>query len=98
MQHEWDMSDTSPKQVQHKDNTSATQVLHYMNDTSATRVNFDFDNYTSKNIFSHPYIYYMVSERLQGEDNLILRTTFWKYLVSMPKCVLKNWHHTNWTF
>ena len=30
--------------------------------------NFDFDNDTSKNIFSHPYIYYMASERLQGEE------------------------------
>ena len=51
--------------------TSATQVRHerYTNDTSATRVkNFDFDNDTSKNIFSHPYIYYMASERLQGEE------------------------------
>ena len=28
--------------------------------------NFDFDNDTSKNIFSHTYIYYMASERLQG--------------------------------
>ena len=41
----------------------------YTNDTSATRVKiFDFDNGTSKNIFSHPYIYYMASERLQGEE------------------------------
>ena len=39
------------------------------NDTSATRVkNFNFDNDTSKNIFAHPYIYYMASERLQGEE------------------------------
>ena len=29
---------------------------------------FDFDNDTGKNIFSHPYIYYMTSERLQGEE------------------------------
>ena len=36
------------------------------NDTSATQMkNFDFDNNTSKNIFSHPYIYYMASERLR---------------------------------
>ena len=54
--------------------TSATQVRHEQhkcdtNDTSATRVkNLDFDNDTSKNIFSHPYIYYMASERLQGEE------------------------------
>ena len=26
----------------------------------------DFGNDTSKNIFSHPYIYYMASKRLQG--------------------------------
>ena len=46
-------------------------------DTSATRttrvlhervINFDFDNDTSKNIFSHPYICYMESESLQGEE------------------------------
>ena len=30
--------------------------------------NFDVDNDTSKNIFSHPYIYYMASKRLQGEE------------------------------
>ena len=45
----------------------ATRVRHecYTNNTSATRVkNFDFDNDTTKNIFSHPYIYYMASERL----------------------------------
>ena len=39
-----------------------------MKDTNATPVKkFSFDNYTSKNIFSHPYIYYMASERLQAE-------------------------------
>ena len=33
-----------------------------------TRVkNFDFDNDMSKTIFSHPYTYYMASQRLQGE-------------------------------
>ena len=41
----------------------------YNNDMSSTRVrNFDFDNDPGKNIFSHPYIYYMASERLQGEE------------------------------
>ena len=29
---------------------------------------FDFDNDTSKIIFSYPYIYYMASQRLQGEE------------------------------
>ena len=53
--------------------TRTTRVRHecYTNDTSATLVkNFDFDNQTSKNIFSHPYIYYMASERLQGEEQV----------------------------
>ena len=37
--------------------------------TSATRVkSFDFDNDTSENMFSHPYISYMTNERLQGEE------------------------------
>ena len=31
-------------------------------------INFDFVNDTNKNIFSHPYIYYIASERLQGEE------------------------------
>ena len=48
-------------------NMSARHERHecYTNDMSATRVkNFDFDDDTSKNIFSQPYIYYMASERL----------------------------------
>ena len=39
-----------------------------MKGTSATLVkNFDFDNDTSEIVFPHPYIYYMASQRLQGE-------------------------------
>ena len=30
--------------------------------------NFDFDNDTGKNMFPHPYTYYMASERLEGEE------------------------------
>ena len=30
--------------------------------------NFDFDNDTSENIFSHPYISYIPNKRLQGEE------------------------------
>ena len=81
--HECNTSETGATRLQHKCNTSATwmtRVQHewYMNDTSVTRVlherhecgtseKFDFDNETSKNIFSYPYIYYMASERLQRE-------------------------------
>ena len=40
----------------------------YTKDKSVTRVkNFDFDKDTCKNIFPHPYIYYIASERQQGE-------------------------------
>ena len=53
----------------------------YTNNTSAKRVkNFDFDNDTSKNIFSHPYIYFMASERLQGEEQFHSKN----YLLEMP--------------
>ena len=60
----------SARHEQHKCDTSSTQVQPecYMNDASATQVkNFDFATDTSKNTFLHPYIYYMASERLQGE-------------------------------
>ena len=74
VQHEWHTSETSATRLQHKRDTSVTQttlVRHecYTKDTTATRAkNFDFDNDTGKNIFSHPYIHYMASERLQGEE------------------------------
>ena len=73
MKHGCGTSDTSETRVRHERhecNANATRVLHKRHecDASATRVkHFDFDNDTSKNIFSHPYIYYMASERLQGE-------------------------------
>ena len=48
--------------MQHEYGTSVTRT---------TRVkNFDFDNETSENIFSHPYISYMPNERLQGEKQI----------------------------
>ena len=42
--------------------------------------NFDFDSDTSKNIFLHPYIYCMASERLQGEEQFHSKN----YLLEMP--------------
>ena len=54
----------------------------YTKDTSAARVkNFDFDSDTSKNIFLHPYIYYMASERLQGEEQFHTKN----YLLEMSR-------------
>ena len=71
MRHECDISDTSE--------TRATGVRNecYKNDTSATRVKiFYFDSDTSKNIFLHSYIYYMASERLQGEEQFHTKNYF----------------------
>ena len=58
---------TSARHERHECDTSTTRVRDecYTNDTSATQLkNFDFDNDTIINIFSHPYIYYMESEKL----------------------------------
>ena len=90
MQHECDTSNTSATRVRyerHKCDTSATlttRMRHecYTNDTSVTRVkNFDFNNDTNRNIFSHPYIYYMASERLQGEEQFHSKN----YLLEMSR-------------
>ena len=85
-----DTSDTSATlatRMQHECDTSATRTIPvrhecYTDDASATRVkNFDVDNSTGKNIFSHPYIYYMASERLQGEEQFHTKN----YLLEMPR-------------
>ena len=81
------MSATSATRARRKCGTSTTltkRVQHecYANSTSATRVkNFDFDHHTSKNIFSHHCIYYMASERLQGEEQFHSRN----YLLEMSR-------------
>ena len=93
---------------QHKCDTSdmsLTRALHERSErdtiaTQMTRVqkrvkNFDFDNDMSENIFSHPYISYMANQSLE-RNTFILRTTFWKYLVPMPKFDWKV-HQKNWT-
>ena len=57
-----DTNRTRGARVQHEYGTSVTRT---------TRVkNVDFDNKTSENIFSHPYISYMPNERLQGEKQI----------------------------
>ena len=59
--------------------TSATRVLHERQ--SVTRVKkSDFDSGRSKNTFLHHYIYYMASERLQGEEQFHSKN----YLLEMP--------------
>ena len=46
--------------------------------------NFDFDNDTGKNMFSLPYINYMASEKLQGEEQFHTKNYLSTCLVSMP--------------
>ena len=75
MQYDCNTSETNATRVLHKCDTIETRktwVWHecYTNDTSATQVENIFDNDTGKTIFSHPYIYYMASERLQEEEQL----------------------------
>ena len=85
----------SKKRVRHERqecDTSATWVLQERHecDMSAARTTwmkkFDCDSGTSKNIFLHHYIYYMTTERIQGEKQ-IQWSTFLKCLASMLKCV-----------
>ena len=81
---------TSATRMRHERNecymneSSATRVLHKRHecDTCATRVkNFDFDNETIENIFSHPCISYMANEQLQGEEQFHCMS----YLLGMPR-------------
>ena len=59
--------------MQHKYDTSATR---------ATRVKkLDFDNDAGTNIFSHPYIYYMASEKLQGKEQFRIKN----YVLEMSR-------------
>ena len=66
--------------------------------TRTTRVKI-FDLITTQvKTFSHPYIFTAIWQMkdYKERNNFILRTTFWKCLVPMPKCVWKV-YHKNWT-
>ena len=68
MRQKYITSATRTTQVWHESCTNEKSAHEsYTNDTSATQVK-NFDNDTSKNIFLHLYIYYMARERLQGEE------------------------------
>ena len=99
LQHECQTRATRVRQERHKCNTSATLATPqrherhecYTSDTSAIRVkNFDFDNDTGKNIFSHPHIYYMVSERLQGAEQFHTKNYFLEISCFNAKMHLKS--------
>ena len=81
VQHKCDTSATRTTRKRHEcytNDISATRVLHERHecDTSAIQVkNFDFDNNTGKNIFSHPSIYYILQVKDYEERiNFVLRT------------------------
>ena len=62
-----------------------------MNDTSATQVKkIDFDDGTSKNIFTPLRLLYMVSERLQGDKQLHSKNYLSEMLPSHAKMSLKS--------
>ena len=86
------MSATRVLHEPHKCDTIATlkRVRHWNECDTATVKNFDFDNETSKNIFSHPYIYYMVSERLQGEEQFHSKYYRLEMPLSYTKMCLKS--------
>ena len=86
-----------------KSDTNAIRVRHewhecYTSNKSASRVkNLDFDITTPvKTNFHTKYISYKANERFQREEQFRSRTTFWKCLVPMPKCVWKV-HQKGWT-
>ena len=81
--HECDTSNLNVATVRHKRHewdTSEKWVLHerheyYLNDTSATRVK-NFDNHSSENMFSHPFISYIANEWLQKEEQFLSQELF----------------------
>ena len=69
------MSNASKTRVPHKQH----EVRHEcnMNDTSATWVKmFGYNNDTSEDTFSHPYISYMANEILRGEEQFHSKNYF----------------------
>ena len=80
-----DASDTSA--------TRATWMQYecYTNNKSATGVkNFDFDSDTNESVFSHSYVYYTASERLQGEEQFHFKNHLMEMSLSLAKMRFKN--------
>ena len=98
---------TRVRREQHECNTSAARVLHEwheynMSATRKTRVRNEYKililiTTWAKTYFHTPIFTIWQVKDYKKRNNFILRTTFWKCLVPMPKCVWKM-HHKNWTF
>ena len=95
--HEWHECDTSATPARHEWNTSytsATQVRHEC-ETSATRtarVRHEWKNLILITTLVKTYFHTLIFTIWQVKDykernNFILRTSFWKCVASMPKCV-----------
>ena len=102
VQHECGRSDTSAtrvRQERHECNTSATRVLHQQHEcdtsaTGATRVRHEWENLILittrvKTYFHVPVLTIWQMKDYKERNNFILRTTFRKRLVPMPKCIWK---------
>ena len=82
--------------VQHKCNRDATRTTRaqhecYTSNANGKQVkNVDFDNDTSKNIFSQTYIYYMASKRLLGEEQFHSKDCLLEMSSFHPKMRLKS--------
>ena len=93
-----DTSATRAVRLHRKCDRSVTRITRVqqercMNDTSATRVKkFDFDNKTSENTL---ILVVWQMKDYKEKNSFILRTTFWKCLSPMPKCIWKV-HRKNW--
>ena len=107
VQYEWDTSNTSARRLRHECCTSVTQVLQERNecDTSATRttrVGYEWKilfliTRLVKTYFNTFILALWLMKNYKERNNFVLRTTFWKCMLSMPKCVRKV-HHKNWAF
>ena len=81
--HEWDYSKTLLRYERHKCCKSA-RVRHERHECTGVK-NFDFENGTKGNIFSHPHISYVTNETLQGEEDFYFKN----YLLEMCHCNCK---------
>ena len=105
-QHECTTSETRATRVWHRCEKSAIWVLHKRHDcdTSAirtTRVRHKWESLILittpvKTYFDTPILAIWQIKGYKGWKSFIIRTTFWKYLVLMPKCIWKV-HHKSWT-
>ena len=87
LRHESDTSDTSETGVQQECNTSATQVLHERHECDTSEAFLILITTRVKTYFHTLILTLWQVKDYKERNNFILRTTFWKCLVSMPKCV-----------